>query len=302
MLRIFSFCAAYPADKITRWATYASVSVALVLIFLKTIAWGLTHSLSLQASLIDSTLDLIASVVNLVVVRTSLRPPDFWHRFGHEKAESLAALLQSVFIAVSAGWLLLQVFQRFFVPVSIQETAVGLQVMAFSIFLTLFLVAYQDYVIQRTKNEAITADRLHYYSDLLTNSSVFLSLCLVNFFSIEWIDPLLGGFIALYILKTSWTIARRAVDILMDHEIPEKERQTIQEIISSFPEITQVEDFRTRAAGTKLFIQCHVVVESHLSLKETCLLLQAIKEKISLAYPCAETILQPTFTQIPPNR
>lgn len=297
MRGIFHFCDVYPADKIIRWATYASVSVALILIFVKAIAWWVTHSLSLQASLIDSTLDLLASLVNLFAVHTSLRPPDSSHRFGHEKAESLAALFQSAFIVVSAGWLLCQVVERFMVPVELQQTLLGLQGMLFSIMLTYGLITYQGYVIQRTKNEAIIADRLHYYSDLLTNGSVFISLCLVNFFSIEWIDPLLGGFIALYILKTSWDIVQRAVNILMDHEVPEKDRQAFKEIILSFPEVDQLKDFRTRTAGTKQFIQFYVVLKKNFSLEEVENVLKAIKVKISLSYPHAEVMIQPLSKQ-----
>ena len=92
--------------RLLRLATYASISVALVLILAKLVAWGLSDSVSLLATLIDSVLDALASLINLVAVRHALTPADKEHRFGHGKAEALAGLSQSMFIAGSAGFLL----------------------------------------------------------------------------------------------------------------------------------------------------------------------------------------------------
>ena len=90
------------AARLMRWATYASLSLALFLIAVKFAAWLLTDSVSLLSTLIDSLLDAAASGINLLAVRHALTPPDREHRFGHGKAEPLAALGQSTFIAGSA--------------------------------------------------------------------------------------------------------------------------------------------------------------------------------------------------------
>src|SRR4051812_14735584 len=83
------------AGRLMRRATYASVGVALVLIGAKLFAYLMTDSVSLLSTLLDSLLDAAASLVNLVAVRTALIPADAEHRFGHGKAEPLAALGQS---------------------------------------------------------------------------------------------------------------------------------------------------------------------------------------------------------------
>ena len=86
--------------RILKRATYASVAVALMLIAVKFGAYLLTGSVSLLSTLLDSLLDAAASVVNLIAVRQALVPPDREHRFGHGKAEPLAALGQSAFIGI----------------------------------------------------------------------------------------------------------------------------------------------------------------------------------------------------------
>ena len=106
--------------RLMRQATYASVGVALILIGAKLFAYLMTDSVSLLSTLLDSLLDAAASLVNLVAVRTALTPADAEHRFGHGKAEPLAALGQSAFIAGSALFLLVEAGNRVVNPSPIQ--------------------------------------------------------------------------------------------------------------------------------------------------------------------------------------
>src|SRR4051812_42719109 len=91
------FAAATNAQLMRR-ATYASLIVAAILILAKTVAWGITESVSVLSSLLDSLVDAVASAVNLFAVRQALVPADREHRFGHGKAEPLAGLAQAAFI------------------------------------------------------------------------------------------------------------------------------------------------------------------------------------------------------------
>ena len=107
--------------RLMRLATYASISVAIVLVFGKTIAWALTDSVSLLATLIDSVLDGLASLINLFAVRHAITPADKEHRFGHGKAEAFAGLAQAAFIAGSAGFLLWASGRRMIEPLPLQS-------------------------------------------------------------------------------------------------------------------------------------------------------------------------------------
>ena len=104
------------ANRLRRLATYASVTVAALLIAAKFVAWLETGSVALLSSLVDSLLDAVASLVNLVAVRHAMSPADREHRFGHGKAEPLAGLAQAAFIAGSALLLTLEAIHRFASP------------------------------------------------------------------------------------------------------------------------------------------------------------------------------------------
>ena len=176
--------------RLMRQATYASVGVALILIGAKLFAYLMTDSVSLLSTLLDSLLDAAASLVNLVAVRTALTPADAEHRFGHGKAEPLAALGQSAFIAGSALFLLVEAGNRVVNPSPIQNSGIGLAVMVFSIAATFLLVLYQRHVIRLTNSVAIRADSIHYVSDLLVNGAVIAALLLWRQFGWALADPI----------------------------------------------------------------------------------------------------------------
>src|SRR5689334_17764605 len=182
-----------PADRLRRMATYASVAVAAILIVAKFSAWLETGSVALLSSLVDSLPAAAASVVNLVAVRHAMTPADREHRFGHGKAEPLAVLGQSAFISGSAMLLLAEAVRRLIWPVAVENPPAGIVVMVFSIIVTIGLVSYQRRVVRRTGSIAISADELHYRSDVVLNVSVIAALALGSIFDFPLLDPLFGA-------------------------------------------------------------------------------------------------------------
>jgi len=222
-----------PHARLLRHATIASTATAAVLILAKTAVWIWTDSVSLLASLIDSVMDAMASLVNLYAVRLALTPADENHRFGHGKAESLAGLGQAAFIAGSALFLVLHAVDRLLNPLPLQHTGAGIAVMVVSLLLTLLLLAFQRYVIRRTGSLAIRADALHYASDVLTNLSIIAALLLVQL-GFAASDVLFGLAIAAYILYSAWRIGAEALKHLMDQELEPQLRARICRIDVSF--------------------------------------------------------------------
>jgi len=278
------------AAHLMRLATYASISVALTLILAKLIAWGLSDSLSLLATLIDSTLDALASLINLLAVRHALSPADRQHRFGHGKAEALAGLGQATFISGSAAFLLLEAAHRFLHPVALQAYGIGIAVMVLSIVATVALLAFQRHVISSTGSVAISADALHYRTDLLVNGSVIAALLLS---SVGWVgfDPLFAVGIAFYILYSAWEIVRQAFDHLMDRELPEEEREQIKAIARSHKKVRGMHDLRSRRSGMATFIQLHLELDDELSLLAAHEISDEVEGRLQEVYPAAEIII-----------
>ena len=276
--------------KLLRLATYASTSVAIVLIAAKLFAWAASDSVSLLATLIDSMLDAVASIINLVAVRHALTPADKEHRFGHGKAEALAGLSQSLFIAGSAGYLLIEAWQRVIQPSAVESVELGIFVMAISIVATMLLLAFQRHVIKKTNSTAIRADALHYRTDLMVNGSVIVALLLAN---AGWpgFDGLFAGAIAIYILFSAREIIVTSYDHLMDRELPDEDRQKIKALVMQHPKARGLHDLRSRHSGTMTFIQLHLELDDDLSLMAAHKISDEVELSILNAFPGSEILI-----------
>lgn len=287
------------AAGLMRLATQVSVGLAVLLAVIKAVAWQTTGSVAILSSLVDSILDAAASIINLLAVRQALEPADEDHRFGHGKAEPLAALGQAAFIAGSGLLIVLQAAGNLLQPRSIENAAVGFGVMAFSIVATYGLVRFQSYVIRASGSVVIRADRLHYASDLLMNGGVLAALALSAWFGVTWIDPLCAVAIAVYMLWGAIGIARSALDMLMDRELSETVRDNIVEIVRAHPDVLAVHDLRTRSSGPSIFIQLHMVLPADMSLSRAHVISDEVEATLLRVFPGAEILIHQDPTDAP---
>ncbi len=276
--------------KLMHRATYAAVAVALTLIAMKTVAFLVTGSVAMMATLFDSVLDMAASVLNLLAVRTALTPADDDHRFGHGKAEAMAGLGQAAIIFVSAGYIVYASVGRFMEPQPVTASSIGIGVALVAIALTLVLVSYQSKVVRETNSVAIAADSIHYKGDLLMNVSVIAALVLSSFGGFIWADPLFGILIAVFIAYSAWKIANVAGQQLMDHELPSDERQKIRTLILADADVQDMHDLRTRMSGNKLFIQFHLELDGSMSLMQAHEIADRVEAAVKQAFPGSEVL------------
>lgn len=277
--------------RLMRTATYASVTVAMILIVLKLGAWLMTSSVVILSSLIDSVLDAFASIINLVAVGHALAPADEEHRFGHGKAESIAGLGQAAFIAGSAVFLIFEATARLITPQVVSHGDIGIAVMVVSVVLTAGLVWFQMHVVKKTGSTAIGADSLHYRADLLVNLAIIGSLVSSTVGGVGWMDPVVAMLIAVYILYGAAGIGRRSLDALMDREFLDEDRQRILDIAHAHDGVSGVHDLRTRRSGLQPFIQLHLEMAASKTLHDAHTLSDQVEAAIMAAFPGAEVII-----------
>ena len=271
-------------------ASVASVITASFLIVAKLIAWYMTGSVSLLASLVDSVMDSIASLINLFAIRYSLQPADEEHRFGHGKAEPLAGLAQAAFIAGSAVFLIFHAVDRLRFSHQVEQVGIGVAVMVLAIVLTLVLLAIQRHVIQRTNSTAIRADSLHYMTDLLTNMCILLALYLSTL-GWTWADPVFAIAVAIYIFYSAFHIGHEAFQQLMDRELPDEILQQIQDTAMSHEAVLGTHEMRTRQSGHTRFVQLHLELDENLSLKQAHEIADEVESEIKSFLHGAEVII-----------
>jgi ferrous-iron efflux pump FieF len=272
-------------------AAWAAVGVASLLILLKTVAYIVTDSIAMMASLADSALDLFASSINLLAIRHALTPADDEHRFGHGKAEPLAGLVQAAFIAGSVAFLIIESASRLVAPHPIEQGWLALGIMGISIATTIALLLVQQLAISRTGSVAISADRMHYAGDLVTNAGVILGIVLSTQFGILEADPVIGLMVAVVLAWSAWHVFRQSYDQLMDRELPDAERDKIKSIVMRHAEVRNLHDLRTRAAGVHTFVQLHIELDPAMSLTRAHAVSDEVEHELCDAFPNAEVII-----------
>ncbi len=278
------------ANRLMQWATYASVSVAIVLVLFKTLVWWRSESVSMLGSLTDSGLDFAASLITLLAVRTAIMPPDDAHRFGHGKAEALSALFQSALMTVAALFLMLHSLERIWAPSAIIAVRQIIEVSVFSIVLSLALVGFQSFVVRKTSSLAVAGDHLHYKGDLLLNLSVIISAVFASYDNFL-ADGFIGAGIAGFILWSAYGVARPATDMLMDREFDDPDRERIFNLVLESPRVRGLHELKTRASGRDRFIQMHIEVDGNLTVREAHFIADEVEATLGEAFPDTEIII-----------
>ena len=272
-------------------AALASVAMAVFLLLLKGFAAWQTGSVAMLGSLADTGLDLLAAAVTLYGVRLAAEPADHDHRFGHGKAEALAALFQVVLITASAAVIGWRAIVRFGAPQAGQDASLGIGVSLIAIAATFALLAYQRGVIRKTGSVAILADNVHYQSDVLLNVAVIAALVLDQYLGVTGADPVFGIAIALWLAWGAFQASSRAIDMLMDKEWSEDQRAAFLEVAARQPGLRGIHDFRTRRAGAHDFAQFHMEVSPSLTVADAHDIVERVESRLREVFPKVEVLI-----------
>ncbi|MGZ8998497.1 MAG: cation diffusion facilitator family transporter [Allosphingosinicella sp.] len=276
---------------LTTRAAMASVTVATLLLVLKTYAAWATGSVAMLGSLADTTLDVIASLITLMGVRVAAMPADREHRFGHGKAEALAALVQAILISLSALAIAWRAVLRMIEGQRTSGATEGIIVSIVAILLTFVLIFYQRSVIRRTGSVAIGADAVHYQSDLLLNLAVIAALALEQYGGFVGADALFGLAIALWLIFAARRASVHAVDQLMDREWPDEKRARFIEVAARHPQGLGIHDLRTRSSGAHDFAQFHIWIDPKMTVAAAHEVVEDIEGDLEREFPGIEVLI-----------
>ena len=251
-------------------AARLSMLAAGFLIALKTATGVITGSISVWASVLDSTMDIFASAINYFAVRAASRPADEDHSYGHGKAESLAGLFQSLVIAASGGVLIYESIRRIISPNPTASEWVGILTMIVAVLVSVALVARLRGVARETESPALQADATHYVTDIYSNASALLALVIVGLTPYQVADPIISLAIACYILWSAISVGRDSVDVLMDRRLPLQVDEQVAEVVERYRDqgVLGFHDLKTRRSGSQKFIDLHLEVVRDMRLQE----------------------------------
>ena len=278
---------------LTRKVTRLSVATAVILSGLKLIAWIVSGSVAMLASLADSGLDIIAALGTFLAVRYAAAPPDREHRYGHGKGEAFASLLQAGLVFASAALVGQEAIRHLTRPEPIRDESWALAVMAVSLGLTALLLRAQARVLRQARSVAVSGDRTHYMMDLVSNVAALIGIGLAALLHAPRSDAAAGLVVAAWLVWGAIGVFRESSDQLLDRELPDEERAEIVSRMTSDARVRGVHQLRTRASGPYVHIQMHADLDPTLSLDEAHQVVVAAEKRVLEAFPAADIIIHP---------
>ncbi len=273
-------------------AATLSVTVATILVVLKGAVMLMSGSLSILAALTDSGLDLVASLITFAAVRYAKTPPDKEHPFGHGKAEAFSALFQAGLVFASGALIMQDCIVHILHPQPVRDSGWAIMALVISVILTFGLVMVQTRVLRDEASVAVSADRMHYVTDLVTNVVAIVGVA-VAALGFPIADTVAGFAMAAWFLWGAVSVLREAADHLMDRAMSDEDVARIRERVLSDAAVRGLHQVRTRMAGPYVLIQMHVELDPHLNLVQAHRIIISAEKRLIEAFPNADIIIHP---------
>ena len=254
-----------------------------VLVALGKLAYGYASgTISVLADGFHSLMDGTSNVIGLVAIRFAYDPPDQEHRYGHRKAEILAALMIAVLLAITCLEILKELLTRVFNPVLPEIGAGGFVLLLVGLLVNLFVVWYEVRAGKRLKSHLLLSDAEHTRSDLLVTVSV---LCSMGAITQGWyvLDYLVSLGIAVVIGRMAWHLFREIIDILMDRS--PVDCGDIQQQVQSYSGVINCHKVRAHGSPDEVFVDLHIWVAPDLRVDEAHALSHEVKKALMQTRP-----------------
>jgi cation diffusion facilitator family transporter len=230
-----------------------------LLILMKVVVGIISGSVSIISEAIHSSMDLIAALIAFFSVKVSDTPPDSRHPYGHGKVENISGVIEAILIFIAAALIIFEAVRKLLgEPIVLDKIWIGSIIMIVSAAINTYVSHRLYKVARQTKSVALEADALHLKTDVYTSIGVAVGLLLIVITDIQWLDPVVAIIVALFIIKESYTLLRRAFTPLLDTAWNEDEIEDLERKLNELE--VNYHSLRTRIAGNYRFIDIHIEV------------------------------------------
>ena len=254
-----------------------------LLILLKIAVGFISGSVSIISESIHSSMDLVAAIIAFLSVRVSDNPPDSRHPYGHGKIENISGVIEALLIFIAAIWIIVEAAKKLAgKKIEIDSIALGSIVMLISAIVN-SIVSRRLYKVARATNSvALEADALHLKTDVYTSLGVSAGLGLILITGINWLDPVIAILVALFIIKESYNLLKRAFTPLLDTAWSETEISELEARLNNLE--VNYHDLRTRVAGNYRFIDIHIQIPEDVSVGKAHKYCDKIENELTKVY------------------
>lgn len=258
---------------------WLSIAAYLVLSAIKIAVGLVTGSEALLADGYNNSTDIVASLAVLIGLRISRKPPDENHRYGHYRAETVAALLAS-FIMFAVGLkVLMDSVQKIGKPSLESPDLISAWTALFSAAAIYGVYLYNIRLARRINSHALTAAAQDNRSDAMVSIGAFLGI-IGSQFGLPWLDPLTAFIVGAMICKTAWDIFGDATHALTDGFNVE-ELQVLRQTIYETPGVENILDLKGRIHGNQRLVDVTIGVDHQLNVSESHEITERIEQRMA---------------------
>ena len=258
----------------------------VALLTFKFIAGVLGHSSAMIADAVHSLSDFLTDIVVLIFVKISAKPQDTSHDYGHGKFETFASFIIGLALVAAATGIIVAG------GLKLVDWAGGAQLPApgkLALWAALFSIAVKEGLYQYTArkgkklgSQAVVANAWHHRSDALSSIGAALGIGGAILLGDRWtvLDPLASVIVGLVLVKVAVGLLKTSIGELTESSLPQDTEQEIEDIITSFPDVSEPHNLRTRRIGNRIAIEAHIRMDGTMSLQESHDITTEIEQKL----------------------
>jgi cation diffusion facilitator family transporter len=260
-----------------------SVISNTLLIVMKLIVGIISGSVSIISEAIHSSMDLLAAIIAFFAVKVSDVPPDSKHPYGHGKVENISGVIEGLLILVAAIWIIVEAIKKLLgEPFELESIWIGSLVMLVSAIVNTIVSRKLYKVARETNSVALEADALHLKTDVYTSLGVAVGLGLIMLTGIKWFDPGIAILVALFIIRESFVLLKKAFWPLLDSSWGEDEIEDLEKKLNVME--VNYHDLRTRVAGNYRFVDIHIEIPESESVGSAHQYCDRVEDELKSAY------------------
>jgi cation diffusion facilitator family transporter len=250
------------------------------LIIMKLVVGIMSGSVSIISEAIHSSMDLMAAIIAFFSVKVSDNPPDSRHPYGHGKVENISGVIEALLIFVAAIWIIAEAMKKLLGDeIELESIGIGSVVMLISAAVNIIVSRKLYKVARETHSVALEADALHLKTDVYTSLGVAVGLGLILFTGINWLDPVVAILVALFIIRESYFLLKRAFTPLLDEAWEDGDIDDLEKVLNELH--VNYHELRTRIAGNYRFVDLHIDMPKNQSVESAHQYCDMIEEKLT---------------------
>ena len=271
--------------ELTKVTLVGSIGNLMLLIF-KFVAGIVGHSAAMMADAVHSLSDFVTDLIVLVFVRIGAKPQDASHDYGHGKFETLATLFVSLALVGAAIGIIVSgsvQFARWLQGETLEMPGkLALWAALVSIVVKEVLFRYTVTKGKALDSPAVVANAWHHRSDALSSVGAAAGIGFALLLGERWavLDPLASIVVGAMLVKVAWDLLKGSTGELTDSSLPEQTEREIEQVILSFPELSEPHNLRTRRIGNRVAIEVHVRLDGDMSLHAAHDIVTALENKL----------------------